>query len=58
MLLGKVMPCWVDVIRVERGRSKIGIIIKARKIVFIIHITQEISKQINKQTKEKKRKKI
>jgi len=53
ILLVKVMPCWVAVIRVERGQSKMWIIIKVRKFVVIIHITQELLKHTNKQNTKK-----
>ena len=54
ILLVKVMPCRVGVIRVERGQSRMQIIIKVEKIVVIIHITQELSKQTNKRKEERK----
>ena len=45
VLLVKVILCLV----VVRGQSKIWITIKVEKIVIIIHITQEMSKQTNKE---------
>ena len=40
--------------RVKRGWGEIWILIKVGDSVVKIHITQEMSKQINTQTKERK----